>query len=460
MAFRLCIKSGKGQGREFHFSQAAVRIGRQPTCDLVLYDTGVSRTHCELIEEGGLFTLRDRGSSNGTTVNGSLVTECHLEDGDQVQIGPVLFIFHRLADSEPRADASSGHDTLFAPDSRQMQAAVEELKTMCIPTLVKDGSGAGAAPAQGLSAEAQAALERCTPTGSFRSSQLGLRQRWRLLPKPWRWGLIAAVLALLLACATAALIVAGRPVADRSAEVFPLGPTATAQRFGSGNVDVNTPDRVNFRFDYHGGRLVLTYAVGGIEAADELAILVNGKEVGFSPLAVGRWTTDVSLTVPRRLLRQGINTITFDNRLVPPASKRWGVAEVQVNETSLPAADPLRADKLFALGRAAFDARSVTPPNLWRSIGYFNEAKSLLEGLDEPPPRLQHILEAEGRARTELQNVYDSQMVAAEKALRFGGREQAAQLLRDLLRYFPDTSDTRHQQAKARLTQLGGGDTP
>ena len=45
------------------------RIGRAETNDIVLREPSVSREHAELIKlGGGLFTLRDLGSSYGTSV--------------------------------------------------------------------------------------------------------------------------------------------------------------------------------------------------------------------------------------------------------------------------------------------------------------------------------------------------------------------------------------------------------
>lgn len=52
----------------------------------------VSRLHCEIIEEGGIYTIRDKGSTHGTYVNGKRLPELgsvQLQDGDQIEIGPV-----------------------------------------------------------------------------------------------------------------------------------------------------------------------------------------------------------------------------------------------------------------------------------------------------------------------------------------------------------------------------------
>jgi pSer/pThr/pTyr-binding forkhead associated (FHA) protein len=71
----------KGQIQEF--SQPEIFIGRSATCqvcfpkDLAI----VSRVHARIVREGNRFMLMDQ-SSNGTFVNGKLVKEAILKDGD------------------------------------------------------------------------------------------------------------------------------------------------------------------------------------------------------------------------------------------------------------------------------------------------------------------------------------------------------------------------------------------
>ena len=68
----------------------------------------VSRLHCEIIEEGGVYTIRDKGSTHGTYVNGKRLPELgsqQLQDGDQIEIGPVerggILLRFELATEEP-----------------------------------------------------------------------------------------------------------------------------------------------------------------------------------------------------------------------------------------------------------------------------------------------------------------------------------------------------------------------
>lgn len=65
----------------------AIRIGRAPECELVLRDSRVSRRHARLAPRDGVLVLTDLGSTNGTRVNGSRITEVALGAGDRIQIG-------------------------------------------------------------------------------------------------------------------------------------------------------------------------------------------------------------------------------------------------------------------------------------------------------------------------------------------------------------------------------------
>jgi hypothetical protein len=75
-------------GRELWFT-----IGRAGECDLVLADITVSRLHARLDRDGAGWRLQDLGSTNGTRLNGWLVTSSvPVRAGDQVSFGAVSFV--------------------------------------------------------------------------------------------------------------------------------------------------------------------------------------------------------------------------------------------------------------------------------------------------------------------------------------------------------------------------------
>lgn len=69
-----------------------LRIGRDPASGLRLNHETVSRVHAELRRQGGLWVLRDLGSTNGTTVNGRrVIGAAVVKDGDQISFGRMSF---------------------------------------------------------------------------------------------------------------------------------------------------------------------------------------------------------------------------------------------------------------------------------------------------------------------------------------------------------------------------------
>ena len=73
---------------------ASTSVGRQPTCGVVIADPSVSRVHAEIVRRDGGWWLADKGSTNGTTVNGAPVIDpVELNHGDTIVFGSVTVRF-------------------------------------------------------------------------------------------------------------------------------------------------------------------------------------------------------------------------------------------------------------------------------------------------------------------------------------------------------------------------------
>ena len=83
----------RATGRDHVLSGHVQIIGRSTDSDIVVRDSGASRTHAEVMKAGEVWVLRDAGSTNGTLVNGAPVTSCQLVDGDVISIGNTDFVF-------------------------------------------------------------------------------------------------------------------------------------------------------------------------------------------------------------------------------------------------------------------------------------------------------------------------------------------------------------------------------
>jgi hypothetical protein len=89
---RLVLSTDAGE-RVVPLDAQVTVIGRGAEVDVRLSDTGVSRVHAEVRLEGDAVTLADRGSTNGTLVNGRRVSTTVLRDGDVVEIGASRLVF-------------------------------------------------------------------------------------------------------------------------------------------------------------------------------------------------------------------------------------------------------------------------------------------------------------------------------------------------------------------------------
>lgn len=78
----------------FELTSNAV-IGRSEECDFVACLETISRRHCIFTLEGGCWHIRDLGSTNGTFVNGEMISEkTSLHCGAVIRIGGLVLVFH------------------------------------------------------------------------------------------------------------------------------------------------------------------------------------------------------------------------------------------------------------------------------------------------------------------------------------------------------------------------------
>jgi hypothetical protein len=89
----LMIMSGPRAGQR-QFLRNGFLIGKQPGCDLLIEDGYTSSQHAQVsMDAVGNCQLFDRGSTNGTFVNGSRITQMPLQHGAQIRIGSTELIF-------------------------------------------------------------------------------------------------------------------------------------------------------------------------------------------------------------------------------------------------------------------------------------------------------------------------------------------------------------------------------
>lgn len=82
--------TGPLSGKMFPIEGPTV-IGRDPSCDIVVPGSHVSRRHAELSIRSGKLWMKDLGSSNGSFVNGARIEETALKNGDEVKFDAMTF---------------------------------------------------------------------------------------------------------------------------------------------------------------------------------------------------------------------------------------------------------------------------------------------------------------------------------------------------------------------------------
>ena len=87
------IHRGPAKGARFLIDQNQSSIGRATESQIFLDDVTVSRKHAAIEIEGGVFTLIDLGSLNGTYLNNQSVAKSALKTGDEIQIGKFHMLF-------------------------------------------------------------------------------------------------------------------------------------------------------------------------------------------------------------------------------------------------------------------------------------------------------------------------------------------------------------------------------
>jgi hypothetical protein len=110
---------------------ARLTIGRLPFNTIQIIDRTVSGFHAELISEHGHYRLHDRGSSNGTFVNGQKVTDFHLSEPCSISFGTVETQFSPEAvpaNEEAENFPTRNEINAVRKENAELKATVEALR--------------------------------------------------------------------------------------------------------------------------------------------------------------------------------------------------------------------------------------------------------------------------------------------------------------------------------------------
>lgn len=141
----------QGQESVVDLQTGSNTIGRQSSNIVPVQDSTLSRLHCEILLEGRTATLVDKGSRNGTLLNGRKVATQVLNPGDKISIGATLIWFEQKNVAEEQKPAPEAPVPLAtpAPSTRRVRS-VPAAEAVPTPEALRDyacftppGIGAG-----------------------------------------------------------------------------------------------------------------------------------------------------------------------------------------------------------------------------------------------------------------------------------------------------------------------------
>ncbi len=93
---RLIFKSNEMAGPPLELKLGLNRLGRSEANDFQIDHPTVSGAHCEIVYLDDAVLVRDRGSTNGTFIDGKLISEARLESGATLRLGEVQLVLEEV----------------------------------------------------------------------------------------------------------------------------------------------------------------------------------------------------------------------------------------------------------------------------------------------------------------------------------------------------------------------------
>ncbi len=293
--------------------------------------------------------------------------------------------------------------------------------------------------------------------------------QWQQLALPWRAVTVLVGLAFVGGIAAVVWTMLAPPpkrvLPSEPTELTSLGPVVDFT-FGAGlGVDYERPDLKAFDFKaVSPTRLVglLHYQAKNV-GKDEVAILLNGQDLGFVPADVANTAErELEVVLPAdQIKRNEANQLVFDNVRNPPGSETWAVWNLWLQLLPLPdlsvAETPAAVQEDLKRAQKFYDLREIGPDALFNAWRAYRDAWLKLESMPGRPSDLYAI--ARGQ-QAETWRLLDRRcrlmQVDVQRALTKTkpDYDTARVVLKDMLRYFPTREHPCHNLVNNMLEQL------
>ncbi len=115
----------KDKVSEWPLGSFVLTIGRAPHNNIVIDERAVAPEHAEISFAQGQHVLTDLGGKSGTRVNGAVIEQAMLKEGDLIQIGSLALRFQTNATSVGESSTSTSTSTSTITDTDTPPTTVE-----------------------------------------------------------------------------------------------------------------------------------------------------------------------------------------------------------------------------------------------------------------------------------------------------------------------------------------------
>ncbi len=408
---KLVMLTGGGEGTEFPLDRDVTKIGRAIENEIILNDKSASRVHSEINNLDGECYIRDLNSRNGTEVNGVVVSETRLNNGDIIRIGKTSFKFiDPLADKE---DVSGGEAT-FDFDEEDWESLA----------LGKEGE---------KKREKKKAKE---PLLSIRNIIIGI-----------------AIVVVILIVAAFYVIFSGEEEFVNVPMPLPQDPPYGYMAKG----DQNHFDKVIYEFEVNFDEPVeLLFKVYDIDDDQEVVIKLNGETIhAVEPTGDGVYSALRRLKLPDDLVyRDRTNRVIFINNRYPPIKDYWAVSNVNIEPAKVYVCQEEKGRATYEVAKSKYDTRKIMLGNLWECIKLLEETLRLSEVCVPKPDYYLEAVNLLATSKEELDERYRKLLFTVERDKRMRRYADVKMNLIKITRLIPDPTDERHVKAQKDLRRI------